>query len=107
MSEITGGEVTRVNPENITSEFANILQVPVIATQVQVVVKLHKSLTFRYEENLRDANTLVKELGNVTSESEFTFEYSLRPDNELEALEIDLDSLKAVPFQTQIHYTNP
>ena len=105
--EITGGEVTRVNMNNIATEFANILETPVIATQVSALIKIHKGLIFRYQDDyLLDSSTLKRDLGNVTDGSEFTFEYSVRPFSELESLQIDLESLKQFPFQTQIHFTN-
>ena len=44
LAEITGGQVERVNPLNLTKDFANILSLPVIATKVEAKVKLHKGL---------------------------------------------------------------
>lgn len=44
LAELTGGNVERVNPTTLTSEFANMLSVPVIATNVEARVKLHKGL---------------------------------------------------------------
>lgn len=106
--EITGGEVTRVNMMNIANEFANILETPVIATQVSVVIKIHRGLCFRYQDDyLVDVNTLKRELGNVSEVgSEFTFEYSVRSQAELESLSIDLTEVTKLPFQSQIHFTN-
>ena len=105
--EITGGEVTRVNMMNIATEFANILETPIIATQVSVIIKIHRGLCFRYQdEYLVDNNTLKRELGNVTDGSEFAFEYSIRSTEELAHLNIDLDTVKQFPFQSQIHFTN-
>jgi len=50
--------------------------------------------------------TLVKNLGNVTEDSEVTFEYRLKPIKELLAMEdIDLTEIKQFPFQAQISYT--
>lgn len=44
LAELTGGMVDRVNPTNLTSNFANILATPVIATNVTTKVKIHKGL---------------------------------------------------------------
>jgi hypothetical protein len=49
MVELTGGSVERVNPTNLTKNFANILALPVIATNVVTKVKLHKGLKYRNE----------------------------------------------------------
>lgn len=74
----TGGNVNVVEPEELTKNFQNIFQMPVIATNVTVKVKLHAGMEFRNEapENLSEKNTLLtRPLGNVTEESEITFEY--------------------------------
>jgi hypothetical protein len=75
-----------VSPDTLTQNFANILAKPVIATSVVVRVKLHKGLTFRNELalNLSQNNTLLtKDMGNVTDESIFTFEYTMKSIKEL------------------------
>lgn len=77
----TGGNVNVVEPEELTKNFQNIFQMPVIATNVTVKVKLHAGMEFRNEapENLSEKNTLLtRPLGNVTEESEITFEYRMK-----------------------------
>lgn len=49
LAELTGGQVNRVNPTTLKDDFANMLSVPVIATNVTTRVKLHKGLQFRNE----------------------------------------------------------
>lgn len=75
---------------------------PVIATGVVVRVKLHKGLTFRNEAalNLSQNNTLlIKDMGNVTDESIFTFEYTMKSIKELvEYEDIDMTEIKEFPF---------
>lgn len=86
-----------------------MLAKPVIATKVEAQVKLHQALQFRNElaENLSaDKTLLTRMFGNVTVDSIFTFEYGLKPLDELLAMEdIDLTKVKSFPFQTQIEYT--
>jgi hypothetical protein len=49
---------------------------------------------------------MVKELGNVTVETEITFEYRLKNMKELVGMEeIDLTLINSFPFQAQITYT--
>jgi len=75
---------------------------PVIATNVITKVKLHKGLEFRNENSLslsEDKSILVKDLGNVTDETEITFEYRLKAIRELVKMEdIDLTLIKNFPF---------
>ena len=59
---------------------------PILATNVELKVKIHKGLEFRNEDpyNLTDNKTiLARDLGNVTEDTEVTFEYKLKSINEL------------------------
>ena len=93
---MTGGVVERVNPTTLTKNFANILSKPVIATNVVTKVKLHKGLMFRNElpHNMsEDCTLLAKDFGNVTEDSIFTFEYTIKSIAQLIEME-DLDLTK-------------
>lgn len=74
-----------------------------IATNVVTKVKLHKGLEFRNENPIylsEDKSLMVKELGNVTQETEITFEYRPKSIKDLLKMEdIDLTKLTAFPFQ--------
>jgi len=100
---LTGGSVERVDPIQLTQNFANILQLPVIATNVICKFKLHKGLEFRNEDPINlsaDKSLMVRDLGNVTEETEITFEYRLKNIKELVKMEdIDLTQIKSFPFQ--------
>lgn len=108
ISEVTGGNVERVNPLELTQNFANILSLPVIATNVILKVKLHKGLEFRNENTAslsEDKSLLVKELGNVTQETEITFEYRLKTMKELlKMTDLDIAKIDSFPFQAQITF---
>jgi len=105
---MTGGEIQRVNMQDMGQNVDNILNLKVIATQVKLVVKLHKGLEFRNEDedNLTDGNTVLKkDIGNVTQNSELTFEYKIKRVKELLLMDdLDLKTLKNFPFQAQIYY---
>lgn len=106
VSELTNGQVNQVEPTNLAKDFANILSTPLIATRVSAVVKINRGLTFRNADDIVvNQTTLKQELGNVTADTEFTFEYYVRPQRELEAMGIDLELIDKLTFQTQIHYT--
>ena len=107
--EKTGGEIQRVEADKLTENFANIMSAPIIATDVKMKVILHNGLEFKNEEEEQlnvFKNVLTKELGNVTSDSELTFEYKVKDIEELQkAKEFDITKLTHLPFQTQIFYT--
>jgi uncharacterized ubiquitin-like protein YukD len=109
ISEKTGGEIQRVEAEKLTENFANVLSSPIIATSVKMRVIIHKGLEFRNEEeeNLnKDKNVLSKDFGNVTADSEMTFEYNVKSIEDLKmATEFDISKLVQLPFQTQIEFT--
>jgi len=108
LADTTGGTVERVDPENLTENFANILSEKILATNVEVRVKLHKAMEFRNEdeENLQEERTLlVKQFGNVTENSEMTFEYRLKNPEEIAKMkDVDIMKLDNIPFQSQISY---
>lgn len=49
----------------------------------------------------------MKEFANATVNTRVTFEYELREEEDLKFMEIDVEKLKKVPFQSQITYTSP
>lgn len=65
-------------------------------------VKLHKGLEFRNEDNnalSEDKSLMVRDLGNVTEDTEIMFEYRLKPIKELVKMEdFDLEKIKEIPF---------
>jgi Mg-chelatase subunit ChlD len=107
--EKTGGNVDIIEPDELKDNFANMLKNEVIATKVTAKIKLHKALEFRNEDESdlnKDHTLLKKELGNVTEESEITFEYRVKSKKVLKEMkDLDLESLKFIPFQTIIEYT--
>ena len=109
MIDQSGGEIIRVKPTEILEQFSNLLSNEVVATNVKIKVKLHQLMQFRNEENKdlkNNGTTLIKEIGNATKESEIFIEYSFKKSDEIAALDIDLDKLEHVPFQSIIDYTN-
>jgi hypothetical protein len=109
VAEKTGGDVQRVEADKLTENFANILKAPIIATNVKMSVIIHKGLEFRNEEddNLnKGKNVLTRDFGNVSADSEMTFEYKIKEIEELQkAKDFDIAKLEQLPFQTQIEFT--
>jgi hypothetical protein len=98
----------RADPLRVTQEFSSILSQPIIATNVGVKLILHKGLFVRSEdgedekEHSKDS-FVTRDVGNVTSESAFAFEFGVRPVEEAKALGVDLD-LPSYPFQLQVPF---
>lgn len=92
-----------MNPKDLIENFSNLLNLPTLATNVQLRVKIHKGLEFRNEDpqNVSDNKTiLTRDLGNVNEETEITFEYKLKHYKELLKMEdIDLTEISHFPFQ--------
>mmetsp|Transcript_23213 Transcript_23213/g.20586 ORF Transcript_23213/g.20586 Transcript_23213/m.20586 type:complete len:322 (+) Transcript_23213:215-1180(+) len=105
----TGGDIERVKAEKLTENFANIFSTPIIATDVRMKVYLHTAMEFRNEEEEflnEQKNIFTKEYGNVTSDSEVTFEYKVKSVEELrKSKDFDIKNLSKIYFQTQIFYT--
>lgn len=86
-----------------------MLSIPVVATNVEAKVKLHKGLQFRNELDAdlsADKSLLARRFGNTTAETVFTFEYGMKPLSQLlQMMDIDMSTITHFPFQTQIKYT--
>lgn len=95
----TGGELTKVDPQNLQNDFANILNQEILACNVSVTVNLHKALGFRNQEAifLKKPTQLVKQLGSVTEQTLFTFEYTVQNMENAE-------KLNKVPFQVTVDH---
>lgn len=110
LADLTGGDIMKVDPLNLSSDFAAILSENVIATNVELRVKLHKGLTFRNEDSVhvtQDGSLLTRPIGNATDGQEVTVEYRIKPTEELSKMaDVDFTKLERIPFQTQISYMN-
>ncbi len=102
VSGMTNGEIERVDTKNLGDNFKDFLSRAVIATKVQLKVKLHAGLEFRNEllKNLTMNETiLVKDFGNVNEETDLCFEYQMKPLRELLKLtDIDFSTMTKLPF---------
>ncbi|UJR20810.1 hypothetical protein I4U23_023922 [Adineta vaga] len=107
MADGTSGNVTIVDLLNIRDEFASILEQKVIATNVEATLIVHRGLYIRNPDNPDEKlETIKREIGNVTKQTEVSFEFGVRNKQELkDKWNIDLDQLKQLPFQVQVVYT--
>lgn len=67
-------------------------------------------MTFRNEDNghlFENGTILKKKFANATANTKISFEYELRCEEDLKFMEVNVEELKKVPFQTQILYTSP
>ena len=110
LADLTEGDIIKVNPINLSNDFATILSENIIATNVELRVKLHKGLTFRNEDQAhvsQDGSLLIRPIGNATDEQELTIEYKIKDSKELDKMtDVDFTKLDRIPFQTQISYIN-
>jgi len=121
VADLTGGEVTRINPLELTTNFQGILEKPIIATNVQATMLLHNALQFSKDVDRDEAEEVgpdpselhsegkeegsatkvarrVQDIGNALMETEIFFEYDILPSKVPEGL-------THLPFQVQINYT--
>jgi hypothetical protein len=123
VADLTGGEVTRINPLELTTNFQGILEKPIIATNVQATMLLHNALQFSKDVDRDEAEEVgpdpselmaegkeeggvtaskvsrrVQDIGNALMETEIFFEYDI--------LQAKVpEGLSHLPFQVQINYT--
>ncbi len=64
---------------NIRDEFASILEQKIIATNVEATLIVHRGLYIRNPENPEEKLEKIKrEIGNVTKQTEVSFEFGIR-----------------------------
>lgn len=64
---------------NIRDEFASILEQKVTATNVEAVLIVHRGLYIRNPDNPEEKLEKIKrEIGNVTKQTEVSFEFGVR-----------------------------
>lgn len=64
---------------NIRDEFASILEQKVIATNVEATLVVHRGLYIRNPDNVEEKLEKVKrDIGNVTKQTEISFEFGIR-----------------------------
>jgi len=104
VTEQSGGDVERVNPLNISANLSSILATRIISYGTMAMVVLHRGLRFKgeMEDEEENRNWMVKDLGNVTPDTECSFRYAFRPKSEC-----DLTDIKEIPFQVQLLHTRP
>ncbi|PRP83129.1 hypothetical protein PROFUN_09808 [Planoprotostelium fungivorum] len=100
VSEQTGGSLERVDPLRISKNFGSIMMNPILATGAMASIVLHKGLTFKAMTEDDDRSFLVRDIGNITQDTECTFSYGFRPKDVF-----DFSGVKEIPFQVQLLYT--
>lgn len=78
IADATGGEVERVSALTLMNDFNNILEKPVVATNVSATMFLHKGFYFRNADADPRESKFTVELGTVTADSEAFYEFGLR-----------------------------
>jgi len=104
VTEQTGGDVSRVDPSDLKKNLNDIMSTKIVAYGAMAMVLLHRGLQFKGEvaDEKENRNWIVKDLGNVTAESECSFSYGFRPKSEW-----DLTGIDSIPFQVQLLFTRP
>ena len=131
MADATQGEVNLVDPLNIVSEFASMLNSSIVATNVSVKLLLHKGLSLvkvdasklipgaPRSESAMDVSaesSAEQSVGNAYDDSELTFEYEVGNSAKLKELFDERarilslpgelpEEFKTLPFQVQITFT--
>ena len=71
----TNGQVDIVHPLDLVTNFGAILAQPLIATNLNVRLIVHRGLFLRYEG---DASVTTKDIGNATADTKISFEFGIR-----------------------------
>ncbi|XP_006823568.1 uncharacterized protein LOC102803945 [Saccoglossus kowalevskii] len=84
VADKTGGQINIVDPLKLKDQFGLILNDPIIATNVTAKLQLHRGLYFRNEETGPHESQAHRTIGNVTAETEITFEFGVKKKSDLQ-----------------------
>eukprot|EP00830_Metopus_es_P007313 TRINITY_DN1693_c0_g1_i2.p1 TRINITY_DN1693_c0_g1~~TRINITY_DN1693_c0_g1_i2.p1 ORF type:complete len:307 (-),score=70.12 TRINITY_DN1693_c0_g1_i2:4-828(-) len=108
IAELTGGDILRVDPLNLSKDFSSLVSEKIIATSVVVKVRLHKVMKFTDipEQYLSaDQSVYIQEVGSASRDTNITYKYTMKPVSQLEDMkDIDFKTFQAFPEQAQIEY---
>ena len=108
MVQETGGEIIQLNPNNNFDDIETFLNNDIIASKVQLEIKLNKILEFKnqdikYLEN--DSSCFKKFIGNIKKDMNLYFQFAFKTSNKIALMkDINLDYNNQIPFQTIIEY---
>ena len=79
VANLTGGNIVRVDPEKLDTQFKEFMKETIVATNVIVSIRVHKAIEFANVQNgVINGPQLVCDIGNATPNTELTFEYKLK-----------------------------
>lgn len=88
VADITGGDVEIVDPAQMQQNLSNLVNNPVIATNVSVTLVSHPFVTF----DPNDVSSVYLQVGNVHADTEIPFKFNIS----------EKCNMEKVPFQLQI-----
>ena len=108
MVELSGGDIVRVNPNEILDGFKDLLENEVIASEVEIKLNLNRCMTFRDQDKKdlsNDESSITKKIGNVAKETENYYELQFKHAIKLADMKnINFDELQNLTFQAAITY---
>ena len=110
MIQNSGGEIIRVNPNEILDGFKDLLENEALASEVELRMNLNKCMTFRDQEEKdmeNEGSSIIQKLGNVSKETETYLELKFKKSVKLaEMKDINFEELKNLIVQVEIVYRN-
>ena len=107
MVEKSGGEITRVTPENIIEQFSGLVESNIIGVDTNLEIILPNILKFRNEnyEKLENFESKYKNyIGNAKNNMIDYFEFKFKKSRLLSDMKLNLNELKKLPIQCIIEY---
>jgi len=101
VADMTSGTVNIVQAIELMTQIVKIAQKPIVATDVQVKLVSHPRII--WQDQTKDSNAVVKEIGNATSETDVAFGFSFKKN----AKKDEKKAPTSLPFQAQIRFTRP
>lgn len=107
VSSQTEGDIFKVSPDKLLTQFSNIIQDEIVATEVSIQVNLHRAVKFYNEKTellSNNGSTYSKYIGNATRFTAFSFQFILKTNEELAALGVNKSELKSLHIQSIVTF---
>ena len=108
MVQETGGEIIQLNPNDNFDDIETFLNNDIIASKVQLEIKLNQMLEFSNQDKTyleNDSSCFKKFIGNIKKNMNLYFKFNFKSLSKISLIEdINLDNLNQIPFQIIIEY---
>jgi len=117
MCDLSEGQVSTVRASDVSAQMTAAARDDIAATDVIVTALVHRAMRFVAEDgsgapsssssssSSMGGSKTVRPVGNARRSTRVSIEYVTKANDEVEALGVDVETLREIPIQVQVEYT--